>query len=70
MPPLIFIGNETAPLKIKIQSENSGIPSGIYDAIAGEEFKELYVILGDNIFFGTGFIESVLNSQTKNLIIK
>ena len=54
---------------IKTQSENPGIPSGIYDAIAGEEFNELYVILGDNIFFGNGFIQSVLNSQAKNLVI-
>ena len=68
--PIVFLLNKlNIDCEIKVQSDNPGIPSAIYDAINGEKFKELYVILGDNIFFGNGFFQSVLSSKAENLII-
>ncbi|MEN9017442.1 MAG: sugar phosphate nucleotidyltransferase [Hellea sp.] len=54
---------------IKVQSESFGIPTAVRDAISDEIFEELYVILGDNIFFGNGFIESLQRLQKSNLIL-
>ena len=55
--------------EVRFQSEKKGIPTAIYEAIAGEEFDELYTLLGDNIFFGSGFINSILSESSPNLII-
>lgn len=68
-PVVTLLNNLNIKCELKVQSENFGIPTGIHDAILGEEFEELYVILGDNIFFGHGFIESIQNSKVSNLII-
>ena len=68
-PIATLLKNLNIECEIKIQSENFGIPTGIRDAISGEEFKEVYVILGDNIFFGHGFIESIQKLKVSNLII-
>ena len=54
---------------VKFQGLNQGIPSAILDAIENEKFNELYTILGDNIFFGNGFINDVLNNDAENLIL-
>ncbi len=54
---------------LKFQSNQSGIPTAMKDAIKNETFDELYTILGDNIFIGNGFLDSIIENKSKNLII-
>ncbi len=56
-------------VELVFQGKEQGIPSAIRDAIVGEKAETIYVMLGDNIFFGSGFIDKILKDSSPNLTV-